>query len=210
MHTSFVKNAKEARFRLRILPEQKMKIDFLKNTENSNCKINNGTKLDNSGALEALYNNSADKLFRVSYQLVGSTEVAEGIVHNVFCDLWKRRKTIRVDVPLEAYVVKAVKYASFHYLKDKVKRENNKMEILTLKPTFHNDTEQQLHTQDLKSEINNLIRLLPNRCQEVFRMSHEKFMSNREIASGLDISEKAVEKHITKALKFLRLGLKKI
>ena len=34
-------------------------------------------------------------------------------------------------------------------------------------------------------------------------------MSNREIAMGLQISEKAVEKHITKAIKHLRIGLEK-
>lgn len=160
--------------------------------------------------LEELYNKSADKLFRVSYQLVGNREVAEGIVHNVFCDMWNRRETIKISVPLEIYVVKAVKFSSFHYLKDKLKREMNNKEVHNLKPTFHNDTEEKLQAQDLKSQINNLVKLLPTRCQEVFRMSREKFMSNKEIASGLDISEKAVEKHITKALKFLRFQIKDV
>lgn len=35
-------------------------------------------------------------------------------------------------------------------------------------------------------------------------MSREQEMSNKEIAAALDISEKAVEKHMTSALKVLR------
>ena len=48
---------------------------------------------------------------------------------------------------------------------------------------------------------------LPDRCREVFMMSRFQNMKNKEIAAALKISEKAVEKHIHKALTVFRKEL---
>ena len=48
---------------------------------------------------------------------------------------------------------------------------------------------------------------LPRQCRRVFKMSREEGYSNKEIASQLLISERAVEFHITKALAFFRKNL---
>ena len=61
--------------------------------------------------------------------------------------------------------------------------------------------------RDLEKCIGEAISTLPPRCLEVFRMSRTDRKSNREIAVLLGISEKAVEKHITKALKILSSSL---
>jgi len=49
---------------------------------------------------------------------------------------------------------------------------------------------------------------LPKRNQEVFDLSRGQQFSNKEIADQLNISLKAVEKHLTKTLRFLRGVLK--
>jgi RNA polymerase sigma-70 factor (ECF subfamily) len=48
---------------------------------------------------------------------------------------------------------------------------------------------------------------MPEKCRTVFLMSRMDEMSNGEIASRLGVSVKAVEKHITKALRILRQKL---
>lgn len=48
------------------------------------------------------------------------------------------------------------------------------------------------------------IELLPERCREIFLMSKRDGMTYREIAEELNLSEKTVEHHISKALKTLR------
>src|SRR5690606_5500718 len=45
---------------------------------------------------------------------------------------------------------------------------------------------------------------LPQKCREVFKLSREYYMSNKEIAIKLEISESTVEKHINKAIRHLR------
>ncbi len=55
--------------------------------------------------------------------------------------------------------------------------------------------------------IEEAILLLPPKCKEVFLLSRESGMKNKQIAETLGISVKAVEKHITKAIKQIRLAL---
>ena len=69
------------------------------------------------------------------------------------------------------------------------------------------DMEGELDAADLKKYIDELVMQLPPRQREVFRMSRELHMSNREIAEHFSITEKAIERHINLALKFLKKNL---
>ncbi|MEM0930907.1 MAG: RNA polymerase sigma-70 factor [Bacteroidota bacterium] len=164
--------------------------------------------LDYLQNFELLYRKSRLKLFRISYNLVGDTKVAEGIVHDAFCDIWSRRKSLEINTSLEAYIVRAVKFSSIDYLRARAVRLKAKEELLATSRISHNDTEENVIANDLKSGIDQLIGQLPKRCQEVFRLKREKFMTNKDIALGLNISEKAVEKHMTRAIRFLRAGIR--
>ncbi|MEJ0105237.1 MAG: sigma factor-like helix-turn-helix DNA-binding protein [Bacteroidota bacterium] len=52
------------------------------------------------------------------------------------------------------------------------------------------------------------LRYLPSKTRAIFRMNRYDNKSVREIAANLHLTEKAVEYHITRALKFLRKKLK--
>ena len=64
-----------------------------------------------------------------------------------------------------------------------------------------------LDAADLKNYIDKLISQLPARRQQIFRMSREEHLSNREIAERCAVSEKAIERQITLALKFIKENL---
>ena len=55
--------------------------------------------------------------------------------------------------------------------------------------------------------IEQIMNNLPPKCKQVFSMSRVDQLSNKEIASLLDISIKTVEAQITKALKIFRKKL---
>lgn len=61
------------------------------------------------------------------------------------------------------------------------------------------------HMQEL-ARIRELILGLPPRCREVYLLQRFEEMSYTQIARHLDISVKAVEKHMTRALVALRAG----
>ena len=70
-----------------------------------------------------------------------------------------------------------------------------------------NDSDRKTIYDELTANIHSIMGKLPDRCREVFMMSRFQNMKNREIAEALKISEKAVEKHIHKALTVFRKEL---
>lgn len=63
--------------------------------------------------------------------------------------------------------------------------------------------------KELCAGVNALVMRMPARQREVFVLSRDAQLKNQEIADRLGISVKAVEKHITAALKFLRENMPK-
>ena len=62
--------------------------------------------------------------------------------------------------------------------------------------------------QELQVQVQQLIDSMPEKQREVFLLSRNDNLKNQEIADRLGIGVKAVERHITAALKFLREQLK--
>ncbi|MEM9830478.1 MAG: RNA polymerase sigma-70 factor [Bacteroidota bacterium] len=201
--SSFWKNKKKNRDSR----EKEIKIPLSENRYATERENNIQVAIADSQALKLLYDQSGDKLIRISLNLVDDIEVAKGIIQNIFSDLWERRNTLNINTSLDAYVVRAVKYSSIDYLRAQAARERLQEEVKIQTPTVHHDPEEQLDATELKNEIEHLVNLLPPKCQTVFRLSRENYMSNQEIALTLEISEKTVERHMTKALRFLRVGL---
>ena len=60
---------------------------------------------------------------------------------------------------------------------------------------------------DMENLIEAEIATLPPKMREVFEMRKKEYLSNREIAEKLGISEQTVETHVKRALRVLRLRL---
>lgn len=70
--------------------------------------------------------------------------------------------------------------------------------------------EQRVDTQQQLIHVRRLILELPDRCREVYLLNRIEGMSYPQIAERFGISVKAVEKHVSRALKGLREGLAQI
>jgi RNA polymerase sigma-70 factor (ECF subfamily) len=60
---------------------------------------------------------------------------------------------------------------------------------------------------EIQSEVNRDIGSLPEQCRKVFILSRTNGLKNKEISESLELSEKTVESHLTKALKTIRMAL---
>ena len=70
-----------------------------------------------------------------------------------------------------------------------------------------NEVIRKLYLKDDMAAIEDAVRLLPDRCRQIFRMSYIDGMSHKEIALKLGITVSTVDNHIYKALKMLRDNL---
>ena len=76
------------------------------------------------------------------------------------------------------------------------------------KEIVSNEVENTVLVNELEQQIETIIKNMPPRCREVFKMSRQQQLSYSEIAQALRITTNTVETQIVKALRMLRAGLK--
>lgn len=158
-------------------------------------------------AFAETYNRYWEKLLAIGFYHIRDKEAAEDVVHDVMMSLWTRRNHLKIDT-LNAYLATAVKFSVFKAIaRDKKKREFLNRQNVSA-GVF--DIEEKLDAKFLKEYLQTTVERLPEKTKLVFSQSRSEGLTITEIAHKLDLSPKAVEYHITKALRAIRNRLQKI
>lgn len=144
-------------------------------------------------------------LFSHALRFVHSTAAAEDIVAEIFCRFWADRLFERITTSYQAYLFQCVRHACYHYVKLEFGRKES-IETCTLPETAW-CTDDLLQFDELSQLLEKTIDGLPPQCKRFFILSRIDDRRHAEIAHELGISSKAVERHITKALRILRRKL---
>jgi RNA polymerase sigma-70 factor, ECF subfamily len=162
----------------------------------------------NDKEFEKVFREHFTSLTNLAYTVVKNGDVAKDVVQQVFIRLWQIRNETTIQRSIKSYLYRAVVNASLNHV-SKEKRftsiEVQKVEPMVDAENIH-DLEQAKNFKDAK--VQEAISELSPVCREVFQLSRFSDLTNKEIAVELSISVKAVEKHISKALKILREKLK--
>jgi RNA polymerase sigma-70 factor (ECF subfamily) len=129
-------------------------------------------------------------------------------VQEVFIKLWQKRKELTIDFSLEAYLKRAVVNTSINHLDRKQRITSLDASQAKFVQASENTVDQQQSFNELSVRIDYAIGKLPQRTQLVFKLIRFEEMSYKEVSEGLEISLKAVEKEMMKALRLLREALK--
>lgn len=156
-------------------------------------------------AFTMIYNRYWDKLFTVAAHKLNNAAEAEEVVQEIFLDLWNRREIVQVHSALSSYLAVAVKYKVINILAHRNVKLKALMELK--RPEADYSTSNWLSFEELQENLEKLVAKLPGKCRIVFRMSRSEGLTQKQIASALDISEKTVEAHLGKAIRILRTGL---
>ena len=163
-------------------------------------------KEGDTAAFSQLYEAYFLKVYNFSQLYISSSvEVAE-IVQDVFVRVWESRHLFDEDRNFEGLLFIITRNLIFNYNRKYFNELNFKMTALRGMEQSYN-MEDELEAADLAQFINSLVSQMPPQRQKIFRMSRERKLSNKEIAMQCAISEKAVERQITFALKFLKENL---
>jgi RNA polymerase sigma-70 factor (ECF subfamily) len=175
--------------------------------ENKGLQINHK---DNQW-FEELFRRYSKPLFYYAAKFV-EDEVARDIVQDVFTKLWSHQ-TIIIKQSLNALLFKMVRNGCLQHLeKQKVRIRYLEMTKITLQEDelrYYMEESSSLMEQELDNRLNEVIHNLPGRCKQIFRLSRFENKRNKEIAEELQISLKAVEKQLTKAMATIRIEMKK-
>lgn len=158
---------------------------------------------DNEQAFNQIYHRYWRKLYALAFQRLRSKQAAEDVVQEVLAGVWQRRHSTLIS-HLESYLAAATRYAVFRQLSKEAAQASVITRTQEKEPVFDEIQDVRLLEQMVQKEVNKL----PEKCRLVFQYSRDLGLTNKEIAGSLDISQKAVEKHITKAIRTLRSQLK--
>lgn len=154
-------------------------------------------------AFSEIYNRYWFKLYNLAFAQIGAKEESEDLIHNLFETLWKKRNEVSIR-NLTTYLVVSVKYLSIAFIKSQINLRKYQEHLIFQEIHRNNAVEEILNFADLQKAVEAAMKKLPEKTLEVFKMSRFEEKSVREIAEKMQLSEKAVEYHITKSLKVLK------
>ena len=154
-------------------------------------------------AFNQIYHRYVSYLYQYAFNILKDEDECTDAVQDIFVWLWENRKKINVNV-LKGYLIAAVKFK----LTRVIQTSKRRAEILAANPmkeeSFIDDS---LEVKELKQAIQEFVIGLPEKARKIFEMSRNEYLSNKEIAARLGISEKTVENQMTIVLKKLKTGL---
>jgi RNA polymerase sigma-70 factor (ECF subfamily) len=172
-------------------------------------KNNNKLHLDED-AFEILYKRFYPRLYNFSLKITGEKSLSQDLVHEVFIKFWENRNNIEGN-SYGALLFKMTRNMCFNYLKHLKVVENKNIDLKNswqweelYRIEFIKDDPYLLIEKEFEEQFREIVNDLPDRCREVFILSRVDGMKNREIATELNLSLKAIEKHISYALRILR------
>lgn len=157
---------------------------------------------------EQLFKSHFNYLCNFAKQYVNDADTAQDICQKVFIALWEKRDNLDSSPSVKSYLFTAVKNRCLNYIRDNKKYRSKVLDLDCGDFDLVEKEEDLFGENELKSKIGAALNTLPEKCRMVFEMSRFQNMKYREIAEELNISQKTVEAHMSKAMKMLREALK--
>ena len=161
------------------MPKERMNIDWFKNVFNEN------------------YEYVRNYLFYLS----GDMDLSEDLSQDVFMKIWEKQNDIK-NKSIKSYLFTIAK--NLYFNNHKRKSIELKFKNTVLDNSDNESPEYLMEVKEFDDKLQLAISSLPERCRTIFLMNRMDEMKYSEIAEILEISVKAVEKQMTKALGILR------
>ena len=166
-------------------------------------------------AFNQLYGEYNQRFIRFARSYVTTNEIAEDIVNDSFMYYWENKQDI-ADQNISSYLLTVVKHKCLNYLKRLTLEEQaigrfqylEEWELQLKINTLEACNPEKLLSDEIQFLVRQALHSMPEQTRDILIRSRYQSQTNREIAADLDISIKAVEYHMTKALKTLRAVLK--
>ncbi|WP_028666488.1 RNA polymerase sigma-70 factor [Runella zeae] len=157
-------------------------------------------KNHNQAAFESLYRLYWKRLYDFVYVKTHDGNVAEEIVQDLFVTLWEKRDSLLIH-NIQSYLFASARNRIIDYYRQKTFDELDNVEVEDV-------NDYPIFLEELQQALQEAVEKLPPKTKEVFRLNRFEGQSTRQIANRLQLTERAVEYHITQALRTLKTLLK--
>jgi len=172
------------------------------NKTDFNIKLKEG----DAAAFEGIFKLTHPRLLSYCRLFISDYAQADDLVQECFIKLWEMRKTIKPNQSVESLLFVMLRHHCLNYLRDHKfyhpGSNISSVKTIELQHLFELDftgVENKSIEEELVEAIKSEIDRLPEKRRIVFLKSKIDGLKNREIAEELNISIKAVEKHLHQA-----------
>ncbi len=164
-------------------------------------------KYDDQAAYTEIFDRYSGPLYVHAFKRLQDREECRDLIQELLTTFWLRRKELQITTTLSGYLFVSVRNRIFNLLtKKKLNTEYvSAIQYLEVKNSF--STDHLIRTKQLTLIIDQEIAALPPRTSEIFELSRKRYMSHKQIAAHLNISEQTVKTTVKNALKTLRVKL---
>jgi RNA polymerase sigma-70 factor (ECF subfamily) len=132
---------------------------------------------------------------------------AEDVVQEIFSSLWLKRKNICLKSTLSSYLYSSVRYKIFNQIEHKKVISDYLKSLQQFIKEGELVTDELYREKELAELIEKEIQALPSKMRQIFELSRKQYLSYKEIAEQLEISEHTVKSQVSNALRILKLKL---
>jgi len=182
---------------------------------NSNFELNlfESFKKGDQAAFTYFYDKYFNRIQSFCVQFIYDKDEAENLAQEALLHLWQSRENIDSINGIQSFLYTYAKSKCLNTIRHNKVKDRFKNDLLNVKENELNieilnsisfDT---LELTELERIINESINDLPPKTREVFIKKRIENKKNAEIAEEMQVTLKAVEAHMTKALKILKTKL---
>lgn len=158
-------------------------------------------------AFNEVYNKLYRKLFLFANSLIANTEEARDIVTESFIKLWSHDNHFSNLSHIQVYLYAVIKNACIDYLRKGKMKARIENRLVKEEHITENVIEKKYQEAELVQILYDRINQLPDRMQQVFKLTYLDGFSRTEIAQMLNLSENTIRNTNAAAMKALRLTL---
>ena len=155
-------------------------------------------------AFREMFDAFAPSLIRFARQYLGTTELAEETVHDVFLSVWALGPEWEPRGAVRPYLFSAVRNACIDHLRQRQRKPEERSFSESDIFATTEGSYAALRQKELQAAAQRAIEEMPERRRLVFLLSRQQDLTYAEIAAVMGISVNTVEVQIVRALKFLR------
>lgn len=161
----------------------------------------------NDGAYAELFNRNWERVYNMIYSRINDRAVTEGMAQEIFMKLWDKRADLAID-NVSAYLYTCVKNRCVNYIESKIARKKHWERYKIFLPQQDESTARTIAFNDLWQAVEKGLNTIPKKSKMIFRLNRFEGHSVKEIAGQMNLSEKAIQYHLTRSVRELRLYLK--
>lgn len=167
-------------------------------------------QMDEKSAVDDLFIYYYPRLYHFSKSILKIENGIDDLLQEVFVKIWINRHKISNSNTFNAFIFTITKHEVLNLIRANLRDQTfrNELYLRSVAEEYH--TENTLEFEEIKSGIEKIVASLPEKRKQVYCLSRNEGLSNREIAHQLNISEKTVEDHITHAIKKIKKTMKEM